>query len=134
MTDQISFSFTRPVSAKAVQSLLRQTDWAGTRTEEDIQVMLGNSSLLLGAWREDSLVGFARVLTDDCFRAFIDDVVVTEAERGQGVGHALMDHLMQRLVHLEEVTLFCDETVVSFYEQHNFARASGSATMKWRSQ
>ena len=134
MTDQINFSFARPVSAKAVQELLQQTGWAATRAEEDIQVMLDNSSLRLGAWRGDRLVGFARVLTDDRFRAFIDDVVITEEERGQGIGHALMTHLMQRLAHLEEVTLFCDETVVPFYEQHNFERASGSATMKWHSQ
>ena len=132
MTKQITISSSHPVSVEAIYALYQQMSWAASRTSEDIRVMLDNTSLWLGAWQGERLVGFVRVLSDDRYRAFIEDVIVDEAARGQGVGHQLIEQVMQRLAHIEEVMLVCEERLVPFYEQHGFERTDYPTAMKWR--
>ena len=47
--------------------------------------MLKNSKGI-GVWEENELVGFARVVSDGVFRAYIEDVVVHESVRNKGIG------------------------------------------------
>ena len=47
--------------------------------------MLKNS-IAIGVWEENELVGFARVVSDGVFRAYIEDVVVHESVRNKGIG------------------------------------------------
>ena len=129
MANNIEFSFTRPISPDALYQLYQQTDWANTRPVSDIGSMLERTSLCLGAWQGEQLVGFARVLTDDQYRAFIEDVVITEEVRGQGLGLALIRHLMERLAHVQDVSLGCVEGLVSFYERFGFQQNDDSVTM-----
>ena len=51
----------------------------------DIEKMLKNS-IAIGVWEENELVGFARVVSDGVFRAYIEDVVVHENVRNKGIG------------------------------------------------
>jgi GNAT superfamily N-acetyltransferase len=44
----------------------------------------------LGAYRDGELVGFARAITDHATFAWIADVWVDEAERGQGIGRQMV--------------------------------------------
>lgn len=46
--------------------------------------MLKNS-IAIGVWEENELVGFARVVSDGIFRAYIEDVVVHESVRNKGI-------------------------------------------------
>ena len=87
--------------------------------------MLDGAPLTLGAWEDDHLVGFVRVITDGIYRALIDDVVVEESKRGTGIGSELMQRITERLAGVEEVFLRCGEHVVPFYERHRFERSNG---------
>ena len=46
--------------------------------------MLKNS-IAIGVWEENELIGFARVVSDGVFRAYIEDVVVHERVRNKGI-------------------------------------------------
>ena len=60
----VDYSFDRQIELEQLQNLLRQTGWANQRSIEGVQKMLEGTPLTLGAWEGDSLVGFARVITD----------------------------------------------------------------------
>jgi predicted GNAT superfamily acetyltransferase len=48
-------------------------------------------SLCFGAYDDDSLVGFARVVTDYAVFAYVGDVFVLTSHRGRGVSKLVMD-------------------------------------------
>lgn len=113
----------KPVTGRDLEPLLAQTSWAPNRTTDEIDAMLRNTPVYVGAWEAGRLVGFARALTDGVFRALIDDVVVDAAYRGRGVGKDLVQRLLEALEPVEEVVLGCAPDVAPFYEARGFAPA-----------
>ena len=120
MPEQFTFSFTEPINPEMLQLLFQQTTWASKRSPLDIQQMLDNSQLTLGVWQDDELIGFARVITDHIYRAWIEDVVVAESYRQRGIRAQMIAKLLKRLEHIEDVTLSCDSQLVPFYEKQGF--------------
>jgi ribosomal protein S18 acetylase RimI-like enzyme len=122
MPREVEFCFERAVSADELLRLFAQAKWASRRTRADVEHLLHHSAVVLGGWRNGELVAFARALTDDRFRALIDDVIVDASCRGQGIGTELMRRMAERLAHVEEVFLRCDAEHVAFYERLGYTR------------
>ena len=120
MTEELTYSFTREVDVEQLQNLFEQTDWATGRTIGDIQKMLNNTSCCLTVWQTEKLVGFARVLTDSVYRALLDDVVVDGEFRGRDVGREMLNRIVERFGHVEELFLGCQDDLVPFYEKFGF--------------
>jgi len=118
----VDYSFELPIKPEQLQFLFRQTDWAEDRSIEGIQTMLEGTAVVLGAWEDDRIIGFARTITDGIYRALIDDVVVEESKRGQGIGSELMRKLLERLTEMgiEEIFLRCGRNIVPFYQRFGF--------------
>lgn len=77
-----------------LMSLLKQTYWAAERPEEKVRKSLEHS-VCYGAFDgEDRLVGFARVVTDFVSIYYLCDVVVDRNHRGQGIGKALVNTIV----------------------------------------
>ena len=110
--------------------LLQQTDWAQSRDPLDIQFMLDHSQLTLGVWDEERLIAFARVITDDRYRALIDDVVVDSDYRGRGIASLMLDTLMKRLEHIEQVMLDCDFELAPFYARFGFSQKECASMLR----
>ena len=119
----LHYSLTKPISPADLQPLFAQTDWAAKRSPESLQAMLDQRGVCVGAWEGERLIGFARAFTDDVFRAFIEDVIVDEAYRGQGIGGELTRRLLERLDHVEEIMLSCHDHLIPFYERLGFERS-----------
>jgi predicted GNAT family N-acyltransferase len=120
MTTRYIFSFTEPISPEELLTLFKQTSWANNRSQLDIQLMLDRSHFTLGVWDEDFLIGFARVITDDRYRALIDDVVVDSAYRNQGIASQMLDKMLKRMQHIETIMLDCAPELESFYGRFGF--------------
>lgn len=69
--------------------LSEQSYWAQGRTLDAVRESIANS-ICFGAYHEGEQVGFARVVTDRVTHAWLADVFVDEAYRGQGCGKALV--------------------------------------------
>ena len=82
--------------------------------------MLDRTTFCLTVWEGDRLVGFARVITDDVYRGWLDDVIVDSTMRGQGVGAGIVVRIIERFGHLEELLLGCRDHMVPFYERFGF--------------
>ncbi len=81
----------------------------------------------------DRLVGFARVLTDWHYRAYVYDVIVAPEWQGRGLGQVLMDALMARLDGIESIELTCRPEMVAFYRRWGFTDdLDGSLLMRRR--
>ncbi len=80
-----------------VVRLLRMTYWADKRPVEVIEKAMQNSACF-GVRVEgvDALAGFARVISDDATAFYLCDVIVDPAFRGQGLGKALVSHVVSR--------------------------------------
>lgn len=71
----------------------------------------------------ERLIGMARATSDHVFNATIWDVLVDPEYQGQGLGKAMVEHLVRSLLrrNIQNITLFADATVVDFYNQLGFA-------------
>ena len=75
--------------------LLHTTYWAEKRPMEVTERAMGHS-VCYGIFLEgsDALAGFARVITDYATTFYLCDVVVDPVCRGQGLGTALVSHIV----------------------------------------
>jgi predicted GNAT family N-acyltransferase len=119
-TAEIQFAFDRPVTAEQLLPLYAQTHWADKRSAEETTHVIAHADVTISGWQGERLVAFARVLTDDRYRAFIDDVIVDNTLRSQGTGSELMRRLVERLEHVEEVFLHCEPELNNFYGRRGF--------------
>ncbi|MGV2487876.1 UNVERIFIED_CONTAM: GNAT family N-acetyltransferase, partial [Bacillus mycoides] len=102
-----------------IKKLYDSVGWWPERKEVDIQKMLKNS-IAIGVWEENELIGFARVVTDGVFRAYIEDVVVHESVRNKGIGEKMLTMLLREISHIDIVSLFCGEKLIKFYGEQQF--------------
>jgi GNAT superfamily N-acetyltransferase len=76
-----------------IQDFLNHSSyWARERSPATIQKSVENS-LCFGVYLGDAQVGFARVVTDYATFAWLCDVFILEAHRGQGLGKKLVDYI-----------------------------------------
>lgn len=127
MPTRYIYSFTEPINPEELRHLLLQTSWANKRGPLDIQQMLDRSQITLGVWHEDQLIAFSRVITDDRYRALIDDVVVDSAYRKQGVASEMLERILKRTQHIEIVMLDCGAELAGFYGKFGFKQKGGAS-------
>ena len=104
---------------------LYQKEWfTKGRTLEDIETMLEHTDFVFGFCdaKTNELVGFARVVSDSIYKAFVFDVIVEEGYRSKGLGRLVMDTIFNHpvLKHVSHIELYCPEHLVSFYEPMGF--------------
>jgi len=70
----------------------------------------------------DRLIAFARVITDETYKALVLDVIVDPAARHRGLGKKLMDAIVGHpaLVRVEHFELYCRPELIPFYERWGF--------------
>ena len=112
--------------AEVVQlvELFRGEWWTKERTESDVRRMLEHTDLVQAARSRATgeLLGFARVLTDRIYKAFIFDLIVTPALRERGVGRLLLERILEHpsLARVRHFELYCLPEMVPYYERWGF--------------
>lgn len=109
----------RPIDVAQVRQLYDHAAWWPNRRAEEIARVL-EAGPAAGAWDGERLVGFARIVTDGIFHAYVEDVVVHDEYRRRGLGNALITRLLEEIREIETVSLFCTEHLVPFYGGHAF--------------
>ena len=71
--------------------------------------MLKNS-IAIGVWEENELVGFARVVSDGVFRAYIEDVVVHENVRNKGIERKCLQCYFEKYLILILLVYFAERS------------------------
>ena len=110
-----------PELLAAFERLIPQLTKASLPTTEELQKLLDSPSVLILARAPDTggeIVGAATLgvfRTPSGVHAHVEDVIVDEAKRGQGIGEALVNHLLQiaREMGLKGVSLTCNSRRVA---------------------
>jgi GNAT superfamily N-acetyltransferase len=80
----------RRLDLDVIHGFLSRSYWAEGRSRERVALSIAHS-LPFGLYHGAVQVGFARVVTDHVVLAFLADVFVLEAHRGQGLGVWLVE-------------------------------------------
>ena len=119
----------RPINLDQLMSLLKQTYWAADRSAADVLTTLQNS-VCFGAYDDaDTLVGFARVVTDFVSHWYLCDVIVDEAHRGQGIGKMLMAAIVADERFAKAPALLKTKDAHGLYRQYGFLDADPGRVM-----
>lgn len=105
--------------------LYASVGWVSYTEDPDLLMeALRNSTYVLSA-RNDAgtLVGLARVISDNCTIAYLQDILVLPQAHRTGVGTALMEEIKKRSKHIRQLVLLTDSDHAqrSFYEAHGMA-------------
>ena len=103
-----------------VQELLN-TYWAGNRTREQIEKSLEHS-ICFGLYEEKSLIGFARVISDQSTFAYLCDVFVIEDKQGQGHGKTLVEYILSDPDLLKVNWLLRTKDAHGLYDKYGFSK------------
>jgi GNAT superfamily N-acetyltransferase len=100
--------------------LSEKSYWARGRSAEIIVRSIENS-VPFGLYRDGAQVGFARVVTDAATFAWIADVYVLASERGQGLGKALVEAVLEHpAVHGLPRVMLATADAHGLYEGYGF--------------
>lgn len=78
-----------------ITGMLKNAFWCVGIKKAEVVQGAGNSALLVGAFTPENMqIAFARVISDKTRFAYILDVIVDENYRRQGIGQAMMKHIL----------------------------------------
>jgi ribosomal protein S18 acetylase RimI-like enzyme len=75
--------------------LFCEAGWHDKTDRQRLEAMVVHSTLIATAWDGEEMVGFARCITDSAFNGQINNVVVSEQYRGQGIGRRLVETMLE---------------------------------------
>ncbi len=94
--------------------------------EEHLRILQASHVIALAIDQEaDKVVGFATAITDGVFSAYLPLLEVLPAYQGQGIGSALVRHVLDQLGHLHMIDLTCDPDVQPFYARLGLVPSTG---------
>jgi GNAT superfamily N-acetyltransferase len=99
--------------------LYRAHGWTHASQPERLRVAIECSSFSVVALEEDSVVGFARAMSDEAFAVYIADILVTPDRQRQGIGRALAQAILDRypLQQFHHQVLIAERGAEGFYRR-----------------
>lgn len=109
------------IDVDLVSQWLHDSYWAAERPREVIEKSIANSHCF-AAFIDGKQVGFTRVVTDHATFAWVCDVIVDPGARGQGVGKALMQAVVEHPDYREiRQVVLATKDAHGLYEQFGFS-------------
>lgn len=99
--------------------------WTKGRDREGVARMLAGSAEVVAVFDGGELVAFGRSVSDGAYLATINDIIVAEHRREEGLGTAVVEELLRRpaLAAVEHISLHCLRELIPYYERLGFAAA-----------
>ena len=105
-----------------VKGLYAENGWTAYLTDDERLSRAWEHSLYTrGAFDGEALIGFVRCVGDGAHTVLVQDLLVSEAYRGRGVGKALMQAVFDRFAGVRQVFVVTDDGS----EALDFYRACG---------
>ncbi len=124
----VKVEINNPPSSEELMLLFAQADWAKERSIFNVEKMLNSGNWMVCLYEQGKLVGFARIITDGCFRGLLDDVIIDQNLRGKGLGKLLMQETLKLGESLDALFLNAAPEMETFYGKFGFKKF-GKLTM-----
>ena len=109
----------RKLDYNKLKALFDEVGWSDKTDDINrLKAMVDNSQIIVTAWDEDIMIGFARCITDYVFNGQINNVVVDSNYRRKGIGKVLIKTILDSS---KEVTYILRGDI----ENENFYRSIG---------
>ncbi len=119
----------RRVSVDEVARVFLHAEWTKKRTRSQIRRMLKNTDIVIMAKFRGKPVGFARVVTDRTFRAFVEDVIVVPDMRRRGIAGAMMARAEQLVKKLGVPRMELTTTQTGMWKKLGYERKKNTTYM-----
>lgn len=119
----VIYNQTDKVDLVRVKALLAQSYWAAERSLDDIATTVAHSECF-ALYHQDLQVGFARVVTDYVSFAYLADVIIDQAYRGQGLGKWLVDVALSDPRWRDKLLMLVTNDAHSLYQRHGFSHSN----------
>lgn len=117
-----------------ILKLYQEEWWSVTRPEDDVKMLLANSSLyfIVTDLEEEKVYGYARLVTDFIYFGIIFDLIVPRQLRGKGIGSFLLGAIIAhpKVSQIEFLELCCGKELAPFYEKRGFKAKGGRMSLQ----
>ena len=105
-----------------INNFISNSYWGKGRTIEQMKKSIENS-LNFGVYADGEQIGYARIISDFTFFAYLMDVFIIEKERGRGYSKKLMDYILNHpeLKNVENWKLVTSDAH-GLYEKYGFKK------------
>jgi len=104
-------------------------DWHPGRTLETAKTAFDNSSYVVTAWENESLVGVGRAISDGLFYTAVFDVLVHPEYQRRGIGTKIMREILTYFAGTSFL-LTTTENTDKFYERFGFRKTPNAMVIK----
>jgi ribosomal protein S18 acetylase RimI-like enzyme len=122
-----------PDQIHQIISLYRYEGWWSEEADDPERVsgIVTGSHLFIIALNEDEIVGMGRSISDRTSDAYIQDVAVKKAYRGQGIGTTIINDLIKRLRAdgIDWIGLIAEKGSHGFYTRLGFHKMPDSVPL-----
>jgi GNAT superfamily N-acetyltransferase len=112
--------------------LSEEAYWVRGRDRNTIERLVRESTRVIGVYRGDEQVGFARVISDGSSMAWLGDVFVIEGHRGHGLGVELVREAVEHPEHRDLVWFLNTRDAHGLYTRFGFEAASDRTMVRPR--
>jgi ribosomal protein S18 acetylase RimI-like enzyme len=123
------------IDVDAVHAFLsHESYWGRNRPRELVQRAIHGSARVVGLYRGDVQVGFARVISDGATLAYLADVYILAAHRGHGLGTELLRETIDNGPHADLTWLLHTKDAQDLYAKLGFGPRTVHPVMErpWR--
>lgn len=99
--------------------------WLEPPSPETLLRILQSSEHVVIAVRDDEVIGFVTAISDGVLSAFITLLEVVPGEQDKGIGHSLINQILDDIGQIYMIDLVCDANLSRFYAELGFAAATG---------
>ncbi|WP_231735331.1 GNAT family N-acetyltransferase [Gracilibacillus massiliensis] len=104
--------------------LYETTGWNSNNTysKEDLFTAITNSWYLISIYKNETLIGFGRIISDGVYQTFIVDMIVHPIYQGKGIGSKIMSLLIEKCTSrgIKWIQLSCAKGKKDFYKRFDF--------------
>jgi len=108
--------------------------WLDPPSPATLLRILQSSDHVVVAVRDGRVTGFVTAISDGILSAFITLLEVIPEDQDKGIGHSLINQLMDEIGDLFMVDLVCDANLSRFYAELGFATATGMSRRNYAMQ
>jgi len=117
------------ISLSSLLGLYEAVGWAAYTCRDNwrnLEKAVANSSFVISAWEGNTLVGLARVLSDDVSIVYLQDILVHPDFQRRGIGEQLIRSCLTKYAHVRSKVLLTDDD----QRQHQFYEKAGFQNTK----